>query len=86
MTNPQIAGAISAYKRAEKAAEKRRIEMYEAITDAVLSGEVRQMDAAKELGVTREQIRRICYSVIEWRAGRNPDLRIIREPKSKRAA
>lgn len=79
MTDPQLAAAITAHKRAERALEVKRVELLKAIAEAVTSGRVRQVDAAKELGQTREQIRRICFSVAEWEAGRNPDLKILRK-------
>jgi hypothetical protein len=82
VTDPEIAAAAAALKRAEKSMETRRVALLKAIGEGVTGGRVRQTDAAKQLDVTREHIRRICYSYMEWREGRNPDFKILRDGKA----
>jgi len=86
VTDPQLATAFAAHRRAERALAARRAELFEAIGEAVTSGRVRQADVVKQMGFTREHVRRICYSYEEWRAGRNPEWKIIRDPRGSRIA
>ncbi|MFI5934756.1 hypothetical protein [Actinoplanes sp. NPDC051494] len=86
MTDPELAAAFAAHKRAEKSLETKRVELFKTIGEAVLSGRVRQGEVVKQLGFTREHVRRICESYVKWQSGENPDFRIIREPKTKQSA
>ena len=78
VTDPQLAAAHGAYKRAEKTLETKREELFKAIGEAVTSGRVRQADVVKQMGYTREHVRRICKAYTDWRDGKTVDLKIAR--------
>lgn len=78
VTDPQLATTHAAYKRAEKAFEAKRDELFKAIGEAVTSGRVRQTDVAKQMGYTREHVRRICNAYVKWRNGETAELKIVR--------
>jgi hypothetical protein len=78
MTDPQLAAAHRAYKRAEHTLEQRRDELFKAIGEAVTERGVRQSDIVKQTGYTREHVRRICHAYTEWKAGRAPKLKLAR--------
>ena len=81
VTDKQLADAFAAHRRAEKMLDARRIELFKAIGEAVISGRVRQSEVVDQLGFTREHIRRICHSYIEWREGRNPEFKVLRSDR-----
>jgi CRP-like cAMP-binding protein len=78
MSDEQLASALRAYKRAEKALTDRRNELFEIIGEAVVERGVKQADAARQTGYTREHIRRICNAYIEKRDGKTDVLKIAR--------
>ncbi len=78
VTDPQLAAAHAAYKRAEKTLDAKRDELFKAIGEAVTSGRVRQADVVKQMGYTREHVRRICKAYVEWRDGKSAELKIAR--------
>lgn len=78
VTDPQLAAAHTAYKRAEKALDVKREELFKAIGEAVTQGRIKQSDVVRQLGYTREHVRRICKAYVEWRDGKTDVLKIAR--------
>jgi hypothetical protein len=78
VTDPQLATAHAAYRRAEKALDAKRDELFKAIGEAVTTGRVRQSDVVKQMGYTREHVRRICRAYEDWRDGKTTELKIAR--------
>jgi DNA-binding phage protein len=78
MTDEQLAAPLRAFRRAEKALEDRRLELFEAIGQAVVERGVRQSEVARQTGYTREHVRRICNAYIDRRDGKTDTLRIAR--------
>ncbi len=78
VTDKQLADAHAAYRRAEKTLDTRRDELFKAIGEAVTTGRVRQSDVVKQMGYTREHVRRICRAYEEWRDGKTTELKIAR--------
>lgn len=78
VTDPQLAAALGAFKRAEKTLDTRRDELFKAIGEAVAERGVRQLDIVKQTGYTREHVRRICRAYDKWRSGETETLKIAR--------
>jgi hypothetical protein len=81
VTDDQLAAAYAAYKRAEKRLESQRDELFKAIGEAVTERGVRQSDVVKQLGYTREHVRRICLAYVKWRTGEATELKLVRSAK-----
>lgn len=78
VTDPQLATAYAAMKRAERNLDVKRDELFKAIGEAVTAGRVRQADVVAQTGYTREHVRRICRAYVKWRAGETTELKIAR--------
>lgn len=78
VTDKQLADVLAAYRRAEKALDTRRDELFKAIGEAVTTGRVRQSDVVKQMGYTREHVRRICRAYEDWRDGKTTELKLAR--------
>jgi CRP-like cAMP-binding protein len=78
MTDEQLAAALRAFKRAENVLTSRRLELFEAIGQAVVERGVKQQDVVKQTGYTREHVRRICKAYVDKRDGKTDVLKIAR--------
>lgn len=78
MTDPQLSTALGAFKRAERALDARRADLFKAIGEAVVERGIRQQDIVKQTGYTREHVRRICKAYVDWRDGKTETLKIAR--------
>lgn len=78
VTDPQLAAALGAYRRAEKTLDTRRDELFKTIGAAVVERGVRQLDIVKQTGYTREHVRRICKAYVSWRNGETETLKLAR--------
>lgn len=78
MTDEQLAAALRGFKRAEKALDDRRQQLFEAIGEAIVERGIKQTDVVAQTGYTREHVRRICKAYIDKRDGKTDTLKIAR--------